>query len=330
MPRDLWAPGYPRNYCRTTGKVDVTIEGPSWLGIGAQRCGTTWLTDLVTQHPLMDVPGGKKEHHWLYRYGLMHDWSPEAREEYRRTFSHPEVRMGEFTPYYLRSPWIVELTRDALPESAPIFVILRDPIDRFASALRHEIGGAQRRYAKHIKKSPTRQAKLNDYVPRRLPDLPKDVSPKKLRKAVLDRVAKASSAWWVQGPPKDAPEVYLDRTWLRFVGSDASWGGMFAAHLDAWTKVFAPERFVVIQYEQMRRDPQHYADLIWKRLGLDPIPLEGIDKKSRSSSKSDRWVPDDYPHVVRALQQMYRPDCERLAAQFDVDLTLWKRTMTDL
>ena len=36
--------------------------GPSWLGIGAQRSGTTWLTDLLVQHPQVGLgTNGKKE-----------------------------------------------------------------------------------------------------------------------------------------------------------------------------------------------------------------------------------------------------------------------------
>ena len=27
------------------------MSAPAWLGIGAQRSGTTWFTDLLTQHP---------------------------------------------------------------------------------------------------------------------------------------------------------------------------------------------------------------------------------------------------------------------------------------
>ena len=42
--------------------------GPSWLGIGAQRSGTTWFTDLLTQHPQVGLgTNGKKEQHLLHK-----------------------------------------------------------------------------------------------------------------------------------------------------------------------------------------------------------------------------------------------------------------------
>jgi len=292
----------------------VLNEGPTWLGIGAQRCGTTWFTDLLTQHPQMEVAGGIKEHHWLYRYGLTQEWSNEARAEYRETFTSSELKLGEWTPYYLRAPWIAEIILDAVPEDTPILVLVRDPIDRFASALRREIGGAAKRYRKMLKEEEARGGGAN--------------AVKGNLKKRLARVAAASGRSRVHGPVKPPAEAITDGTWLRFVGSDLSWGGMYAAQLDLWTAVLPEERLMVIQYEKLRRDPQHYADLVWKRIGLDPIPLEDIERPSGASTKSETWHPDEHPAVVRALRHIYRHDAERLASRYDIDLGLWKRTMS--
>ncbi len=293
-------------------------EGPTWLGIGAQRSGTTWFTDLLIQHPQMDVLDGIKEHNWLFRYGLTQDWDETARQEYRRAFASDDLKIGEFTPFYLRASWLPSIVGDALPEETPILVLLRDPIDRFASALRKEMDGAARRYREWVE------------AEQKKGEIPK--TPIKTRKARIQRgmarVAAAAGLARVYGPPKPPPEAFLDRTWLRFVSSDATWAGMYSAQLHLWTSILPEERFIVIQYEKLRRDPQHYADLVWKRLGLDPVPLSDTHEMSRSSVRQDTWVPDDYPDVVRALQHVYRPDAERLAERFDIDLTLWKRTMS--
>ena len=307
----------------------MSNEGPSWIGIGAQRCGTTWFTDLLLQHPDVDVARGIKEHGSLYRYGLMRDWDSAAREEYRAIFTSTERKLGEFTPYYLRAPWICELAADALPEETPILVLVRDPIDRFASALRHEMATAIRRYIKHAKALRGATGRANEQSPTWLPRVPSAGTKRARRMALLDRVARASSDWWVWGPPKKKKERFPDRTWLRYVGSDVSWAGMYAAQLDPWIAALPEERFIVIQYEKLRQDPQHYTDLVWERLGLDPVPLTEIERPSSASVEIQYWLPEDYPHVVRALQRTYRPDAERLAARFDIDLGLWKRTMTD-
>lgn len=298
------------------------INGPTWLGIGAQRCGTTWFTDLLTQHPQMEVANGIKEHHWLYRYGLTQEWTEEAKAEYRETFSSEDLMLGEWTPYYMRAAWVPQVVADILPPDTPILVLLRDPIDRYASALRREMEGAARRYRKFVQSE--KKGVLAD-APKKVDKGGKQAPGLKKK---LARIAAAAGRSRVHGPPKPPSEAIIDRTWLRFVGSDVSWGGMYAAQLDLWMQVLPEERFMVIQYEKLRRDPQHYADLVWKRLGLDPVPLADIDRPSGSSTKSETWQLDDYPALRRALQYIYRPDAERLAQRFDIDLELWKRTMS--
>lgn len=312
----------------------MTSHGPKWLGIGAQRSGTTWFTDLLAQHPLVDVPGGVKEHQELYRYGLMHPWEDEARRAYAALFDHEEVLLGEFSPAYMRSLWICDLTHSALPADAPIIVLLRDPIERFASALRHEAEIAIRRHEKRVAAVAADQAPPPGGVPEEddppIRPLPhwrlRDLNLRLRRKRFLGRVAAAAARRYVLGAPLG--KRMQDRVWLRHVGGDASWGGMYGAQLAAWTKAMPKERFIVIQYERLKRDPQSYVDQVWKRLGVDPIPLEKTDNASRSSTRANLWVLEDHPHLVSALRAAYRADSELLAKEWDIDLSLWKR-LTD-
>jgi Sulfotransferase domain len=107
-------------------------RGPAWLGIGAQRSGTTWFTDLLTQHPLLALgTNRKKEQHLLHRIAAGLDDA----ESYLRLFPGDRLR-GEWTPIYLPTlstpPIAVRLCR----EDAPFLVLLRDPVERFASAMR--------------------------------------------------------------------------------------------------------------------------------------------------------------------------------------------------
>lgn len=113
------------------------MGGPAWLGIGAQRSGTTWLTELLCEHPQVEVSGGRKEQHELYR-ALLEPWDESRSREYVRLFdlADPSVRVGEWTPFYMLSPWTPHVAARVLPDEAPIFVILRDPVERFESAVR--------------------------------------------------------------------------------------------------------------------------------------------------------------------------------------------------
>ncbi|MGH2722696.1 MAG: sulfotransferase family protein [Actinomycetota bacterium] len=111
-------------------------EGPAWVGIGAQRSGTTWFTYLLTRHPDVCLgPQGQKELHYFNRF-LVEPWTEEAARAYRALFGGAEGRLpGEFTPFYLRGLWIPPMVREACGEDLVLVVLLRDPVDRFASAM---------------------------------------------------------------------------------------------------------------------------------------------------------------------------------------------------
>lgn len=120
-------------------------DGPSWLGIGAQRCGTTWFTQLLLQHPDISLSTeGRKELHLLYP-DLLSAWSESQKDAYRSLFTDAEGLAGEFTPYYLRALWVPPIVTAVCDPSTPLIVLLRDPIERFASAMRHEFRRLQQR-----------------------------------------------------------------------------------------------------------------------------------------------------------------------------------------
>jgi hypothetical protein len=115
-----------------TNVATTSASGPAWLGIGAQRSGTTWFTDLLIQHPKVDVGlNGKKEQHSLYRHGGLRN---EA--AYLRLFNDDDVLRGEWTPRYLRSLSTPPLALRLCRPQAPFLVLLRDPVERFASSMR--------------------------------------------------------------------------------------------------------------------------------------------------------------------------------------------------
>lgn len=107
--------------------------GPDWLGIGAQRSGTTWFTDLLVQHPEVGLgANGKKEQHLLHKVGD----GLCAPEDYTSQFPADAVRRGEWTPQYLRHPSAPATAARVLGDDVPILVLLRDPVERYLSAMR--------------------------------------------------------------------------------------------------------------------------------------------------------------------------------------------------
>ena len=106
---------------------------PAWLGIGAQRSGTTWFTDLLTQHPQVGVGvNGKKEQHLLHKVGD----GVEPPSAYLDLFPADGIRRGDWTPQYLRHASAPAAAARLLAPDVPVLVLLRDPVERFVSAMR--------------------------------------------------------------------------------------------------------------------------------------------------------------------------------------------------
>lgn len=105
-----------------------TIVLPTFIGVGAQRAGTTWTHNCLAQHPDVYMPAKKEQHFFYAHYDRGMKWYEEQFEA-----AGPAVARGEISPDYMYSPAaLANISRD-LP-SVRIFAILRNPIDRAISA----------------------------------------------------------------------------------------------------------------------------------------------------------------------------------------------------
>ena len=108
---------------------------PDFVGVGAQRSGTTWWYRLITAHPEVCFKRGlhRKEIHFFDELGDREELSREDVERYHRHFPRPDGQLvGEWTPRYMHDPWAPKQVAQAAPE-ARVLMLLRDPVDRFAS-----------------------------------------------------------------------------------------------------------------------------------------------------------------------------------------------------
>ena len=110
---------------------------PDFVGIGAQKAGTTWWYDVVCAHPRVYTRADiHKERHYFGRFATV-PFGPAERERYAQWFPRPPGRMGgEWTPDYLHLPWVPPLMAQAAP-AARLLVLVRDPVERFRSGLAH-------------------------------------------------------------------------------------------------------------------------------------------------------------------------------------------------
>lgn len=107
----------------------MTGRLPDFLGIGAQKAGTTWLCRMLEAHPEIAFPAGKEVHFWDWQRERGVDW-------YRGLFAEAPAdrRVGDFTPGYgALPPEAIAEVRRTMPD-APLLFIARNPIERAWSA----------------------------------------------------------------------------------------------------------------------------------------------------------------------------------------------------
>jgi hypothetical protein len=101
---------------------------PDFLIIGAKKCGTSFLYDLMSRHPYVE-PAAKKELHYFDTL-----FKEEGIDWYRRCFPRPRwkdgrrIITGEATPY-LETKRVPERIAKVLPQ-VRLIALLRDPVQR--------------------------------------------------------------------------------------------------------------------------------------------------------------------------------------------------------
>jgi len=109
-----------------------------FLGIGAQKAGTSWLYEALRIHPQLRFPAGKEVHFWDAQRAHGLEW-------YRALFPEQPagVKSGEITPAYafLPSAAIGEI-RAHYPALRMVY-LLRDPLERAWSSALMALGRAE-------------------------------------------------------------------------------------------------------------------------------------------------------------------------------------------
>jgi hypothetical protein len=115
---------------------------PSFIMIGAQRCGTTSLFRALMAHPQVVRPAFHKGINYFdlnYHRGMR--WYrghfPIAEVARHRTAGRGTPAAFEASGYYLYHPFAIERIASDLP-GVKLVVMLRDPVERAFSAYKHE------------------------------------------------------------------------------------------------------------------------------------------------------------------------------------------------
>lgn len=113
-----------------------TTGPPSFVGVGAQRAGTTRWFRLIASHPEVASSPLAKELHFFDRF-YEGGFSAADVKRYHDYFPRQgEQKTGEWTPLYGNAPWVPKMLAQAAPQ-ARLLMLVRDPVERFVSGLQH-------------------------------------------------------------------------------------------------------------------------------------------------------------------------------------------------
>lgn len=108
---------------------------PTFMIVGSQKAGTTWLHECLQEHPEIFMPQIKEMHYFSRPEDNRFSRRHLGLEWYLSQFPNdPQYRaIGEATPDYMFYPYVAKDLRELNPQLKLIF-LLREPVDRAYSA----------------------------------------------------------------------------------------------------------------------------------------------------------------------------------------------------
>ena len=252
---------------------------PGIVGIGAQKAGTTWLSQMLSQHPQVWTPPFKEAQFFNHRFIPEHrDWLPwhfrRARQNQHKRYESKgqtipaslaayldRITRGEmFTNHWYKQVFApaplgtiaCDITPEysTLPDEGVDFVARFLPQARFVYILRHPVDRA------------ISQLKMN-------------LSRKNRRPASVE-------AWMAE---IDDPVLY-DR-------------GDYASYVPRWQARFGPDRLMILPFGRIAADPAGVLRDIEAFCGLDPHDYRNADTKVFAAA-SGLSVPEPARLALRA------------------------------
>lgn len=145
-----------------------------FIGVGAQKAGTSWIYACLYEHPGICAP--VKEIHFFSRdrYGEGIEWY----EHYFRNCAEGKLK-GEFSTSYLYSPNAAKRIASHYPD-VKLIAVLRNPVDRAFSQYRNAIKageiGAETTFETYLQEAPSaiEQGKYHEQLLRYFEHFSKD------------------------------------------------------------------------------------------------------------------------------------------------------------
>jgi hypothetical protein len=119
--------------------------GPTFVGIGSMRSGSTWLYEVLKCHPDIQMSHSKEMDFFFMPQMLQQDLDWYTAHFKSENGGEPKPVRGEISPRYGRlKAWHIKKIAKLLPDLR-IILTLRNPIDRLWSQTLYDFGRLQRR-----------------------------------------------------------------------------------------------------------------------------------------------------------------------------------------
>lgn len=232
---------------------------PSIVGIGAQKAGTTWLSQMLSQHPQVWLPPFKEAQFFNHRFVPEHrQWLPWHFRRARQNLEKRYAAKGEALPPEM-AEWLDRITRgemftnhwykqvfapapagtqpcditpeySTLPDEGVAFVETFLPQAKFIYMIRHPVDRA--------------------------------ISQLKMNLTRKGRAPKGVAGWMAE---IDDPVLY-DR-------------GDYATYVPRWTARFGPERLLILPFGAIAADPAGVMARVEAHCGLSPHSYRNLSAK---------------------------------------------------
>lgn len=289
---------------------------PDFIGLGVAKCGTTWLYDMLFQHPEVCFARAERENDFCYpapelvrlreedRFPikevqfwnhLFYPFHEKKRffSQYRYLFHHsqPGQQSGEITNNYLLfllDPAILKAFHTKMPH-VRLFAVLRNPIERFIS---HHY------YQYDIMDSHRKMGWNNSYYAKgKMQSLKKDIE------QVIS---------WTQlsGPknPFSPPAVRLFTM------------GLYATCIETLLTRYDRRQLHIILLDDIRANPDPVLKRLCEFLNIDPgFEFRSLDRPSNKTKTEKRVTLAQR----RALAELYAPSVRRISEMLGRDLSHW-------
>jgi hypothetical protein len=242
------------------------VVQPNFLGLGAQKCASSWIHKVLEDHPQVFVSQPKELDFFTHYFNRGYTW-------YERHFDGADSvgAVGEVSPSYFCDPLVPQRVRD-YRDDMRLIVALRDPIGRAFSNHLHEIRkgfyhGEDQLFETGLKSNPMYlfQSRYGTHLERWLEVFPKDRVLILVQEEIpLDPVAQARRLYSFLGIDPEHMSAFVDRRSHESVG--ARHPGLFKA----WRTVgdFARRRGLGAMVEAIKTLPPVAATMAANRRDL--------------------------------------------------------------